>query len=192
MFNLMLGQIRSTGCLTCRQNKVKVLVCIIRYRRMLISTKCNRTEPPCSRCKKTGRTCMYQRRRQTQPSFLAALPLSTADIRSFQLIECCNEGPIGMRFDLIARWLKLLPPRLGRSCALDDAVSLINVVHKRMLHCQDPSEWISPSAYTKALRSLRNALPDPEEGRAVETLAAALILYHIEVSLRNTAAQISA
>jgi hypothetical protein len=60
-----------------------------------------------------------------------------------------------------------------------------------MLNSQEASEWICPSAYTRALRSLRSALPDPVEGRAVETLAAALILYHVEVGSRGIAARTS-
>jgi hypothetical protein len=42
---------------------------------------------------------------------------------------------------------------------------------------------IDPEGYGRALSSLRNAIADPEESHSVETLAAATILFFLEVSL---------
>jgi hypothetical protein len=117
-----------------------------------------------------------------RPSITTTLPLSPVELQCLRLTKCWDEGPMGMRFDLVAGWLKILPRRLGNSLALDDTVHLLSTIHDQMIKGKDPSCWVCPSTYIKALRSLRKVLIDPEQGHSVETMAAALLLYHIEVN----------
>ncbi|KAF2661115.1 hypothetical protein K491DRAFT_711029 [Lophiostoma macrostomum CBS 122681] len=111
------------------------------------------------------------------------MPLSPVEARRYRLVKCFDQGPLGMRFGLLGSWLKDLPKRLDTSVALDDAVSLLSNIHERMLNSPtiDPAmEWVRPSAYGKALSSLKNALGDPQEAYKVETLAASMLLLIIE------------
>jgi hypothetical protein len=110
------------------------------------------------------------------------IPLNPLEIEAHHLILCWDEGPAGMRFDLCAAWFRHLPARLGRNRALDDATRLLSTVHKIMLSEADPAQWVCPASYIRALRSLRKTLSHPVHGCSVETLAAAMIMYHIEVS----------
>lgn len=108
--------------------------------------------------------------------------LNAHEVQAHLLIQCWEEGPLGMRFDLCAGWFRHLPSRLGKSIALDDSIRLVSTVHRLMLSGADPSQWVCPRSYIKSLRSLRKALIHPEQGYWVETLAAAMIMYHIEAS----------
>lgn len=114
------------------------------------------------------------------PTF--GVPLSPSETQGYDLTKCWSEGPQGMRFDLSARWIRLLPSRLGNSKALDDAVDLLCNVHRRMLEGKKYSDWMCLTSYNKSLRSLREAVIDPVDGYKIETMAAATILYQVEVS----------
>lgn len=107
--------------------------------------------------------------------------LTPVDVQIFDLIQCLQQGPPGMRFDLIGIWLRKLPQRLGRSVALDNAAHLITSVHGRMIRNSTSTDWLCPESYIRAIRSLRAAILHPDEHIWFETITAASILHHVEV-----------
>jgi hypothetical protein len=104
--------------------------------------------------------------------------------QSIQLIECLEQGHVGARMKWIGAWMALVPQRMGHSKALDHSVQLMLLAHTAISRNRARSVWIDSSAYAQAINSLRLALAHATECSTSETLAAATILYYLEVSRR--------
>jgi hypothetical protein len=108
--------------------------------------------------------------------------LTQVEKRSIQLVTCLEQGEVGARMIWIGSWMTLLPKHIGISDALDHAVQLMLLAHTAILHNRSRSVWIDSNAYAQAVKSLRLAITDATECLSSETLAAATILYYLEVS----------
>lgn len=109
--------------------------------------------------------------------------LSETERLRFELVSAFRDGDPGYQFNKLGqRWMDDLPRRLGSTPALDNACACLAAAYASMVRRSDPSTYIDPVRYSKALQSLRTSLQNPKEGFSTHTLAACAILYIIEVS----------
>ena len=114
----------------------------------------------------------------------AAMSLTETDQLRFRMISTFQDGNPGYQFAGLGKgWLAELPRRLGCAEALDDACACVAAAKKSMAHRNDPSTWIDPVLYGRALQSLRLALQSRDDGLSTNTLAACAVLYLLEVHL---------
>ena len=122
-------------------------------------------------------------RSHTCPSTTAVSMTKTDQLR-YRMISAFNDGDPGYRFAKLGKlWLEELPRRLGSTPALDDACACVAAAKISMAGKNDPSTWINPALYNRALQSLRLALQSRHEALSTHTLAACAVLYLLEVSL---------
>ncbi|KAF2810949.1 uncharacterized protein BDZ99DRAFT_519621 [Mytilinidion resinicola] len=81
----------------------------------------------------------------------------------------------------LRRWLSFVPPRLGNSKALDDAVRCMGTHYIGMLSRQESIMLSARQTYGHALRSLSKAIGDPKEAMSSETLCATMFLSIYEL-----------
>ncbi|KAF2682237.1 hypothetical protein K458DRAFT_433193 [Lentithecium fluviatile CBS 122367] len=107
---------------------------------------------------------------------------STIETLQLTLAESFTYRSPGLRLSVIANYIIEIPPRIGHSVALDDAINCL--VNCYTLVCHGSPPGLDPKQarlYTMALFSLQRALADPIESYSDNTLGAVTILGHVEV-----------
>ena len=119
------------------------------------------------------------------PGFRTSIPLVlTLSPVALELIEhLSTQRPLGLSLSQLGCFISLVPPRLGFSTALDDAVKCLCVAYTAILLT---NHTVDVMHYTKALKSLRKCICDPVSALSSETLCAVICLSWYEVrSLSN-------
>ncbi len=93
------------------------------------------------------------------------------------------QSPHSEPLGFMENFMTYIPARMGRSTALDDAVTCLSTAQIAYLLGDAKLECKGLSQYAQALGSLQKALYDRVEGKSEETLCATLLLAQFEVSL---------
>lgn len=133
--------------------------------------------------KPAGNGSLFQKWHRS--SICPAAPAVTLDATErlrFELVGAFRDGEPGYQVTKLGqKWICELPRRLGSSTALDDACACLASSYNSMVRRNDPSTWINPARYSRALKSLRTSLQSPVEGFSTHTLTACAVLYLVEV-----------
>jgi hypothetical protein len=91
--------------------------------------------------------------------------------------------------ELLPRWMSHIPPRVGRSKALDAAITCFTT--QQIGTAQDDQRLLTygRSTYVHALNRLQKAINNPTEAASSETLCAAMLLCIYEVCFNPFTAQ---
>jgi hypothetical protein len=104
-----------------------------------------------------------------------------------KLIDHLNDKkPSVMQIRNLGSFFPFIPPRLGHSKALDDAVQCICTAYSALLCSNGAVIGQDRREYYRALRSLRLACQDKNEVLSSNVLCAAILLSWYEVSLAQT------
>jgi hypothetical protein len=82
----------------------------------------------------------------------------------------------------IGQFIYDIPQLLGHSNAINSATLCLISSYENFLRGCDPCNRIPPRLYSHALRSLQQALNDPNEWDSLGTLSSAILLHRLEVS----------
>jgi hypothetical protein len=101
-----------------------------------------------------------------------------------QLVDHLDDKkPQGMTINNLGSFFPFIPPRLGHSRALDDAVQCICTAYSALLCSNESVISQNRREYYQALKSLRHACQDRNEVHSSNVLCAAVLLSWYEVSL---------
>jgi hypothetical protein len=136
-----------------------------------------------------GNGNLYQKwhRSSIGPS-TSAVALSPTERLRYEVIRTFQDSRPGYQLPQITMFeqkrLKDIVRRLGSTIALDNACACLAATYALMTRI-NPSNQIPLAPYSKALQSMRAALQYPTERFSIPTLAACVVLFFIEISLRT-------
>ncbi|KAI4793286.1 hypothetical protein E4T44_12688, partial [Aureobasidium sp. EXF-8845] len=157
--------------------------------------KCDQKRPDCSRCLRLGLKChgagerrfkfitnydqtMITARSDTlRSASMIVLPYSPTDVLAASMVQTMDPS-VDLKYNLAWSFplIEYVPPRLGRSAALDAAARVVVASHSS--HCIS-RHVASPSIlseYSRALKYLVLALDDTSTAQSLETLCAINLL----------------
>ncbi|KAH8664630.1 hypothetical protein BX600DRAFT_437164 [Xylariales sp. PMI_506] len=144
------------------------------HARLLDAVYCDRAVPACSQCIKYKWDC---------PEYPVPRPKTKrhrALRRSIRVLELINHLASGSRTGLhqLGMFMREIPPRLGASRALDDAVKCLCAGY---VAAMSGDSLIHERYYSQAIGSLRRSLLNEDEALSEETLCASICLSWYEV-----------
>ena len=107
--------------------------------------------------------------------------LSSGQTLQYALLDTFNSGRPGTRSTLLGKYMRCVPQRIGQSAALDDAVACLITCHLYLNDALYTTEEEAAQLYARALRSLRMAIEDDEQGHSSNTLCAVNLLQYVEL-----------
>lgn len=126
----------------------------------------------------------------TSPTPIDLFSLSAAPSNSSLLVQLIDhlddKKPQGLTINNLGSFFPFIPPRLGHSRALDDAVHCICTAYSALLCSNGSVIGQDRRKYYQALRSLRLACQDKNEVLSSNVLCAAVLLSWYEVSYAKT------
>ena len=185
-------------------SKKRRCVSLVQYRcPRLKSTKCDQSQPACSRCVRLKIACIGsgERRYKFKQEMIVSI---TAKVHAAQAFESSFSGlsptlsneatrAIGgfisildvtdPRYDLVCYggFLKDIPRRLGTNRALDASVDALTSAFSSLYTREHSSAALA--TYGHAVYVLRICLDDPSMARSVETLCAIYFIMICQVSI---------
>ena len=110
------------------------------------------------------------------------LSLTETERLSYSLFGSIEVQNPSLCLGVIGSFVSQVPQRLGTSTALDDATTCLLDSYLNLLKSPATQRRIDPKLYSQALRSLQEALEDPEQCYSTTTLCATILLHRLEVS----------
>lgn len=124
-----------------------------------------------------------ERRRRKQALQLASPPSNEVSYKVNALVTALRIDQIGYDLQVFGGFLNLVPKRLGRTQALDDASWAFACAYRSVPASCRAAETLA--AYGKALASIRSAIGDPRQMHSSDLLCAVYLVTLCSVSNPN-------